>query len=177
MAEVAGRNAYKALHHLHILQKTPPTSHPLFLRLNRCKMSSLKQLTVLFILAATSVADIYPVTLPQWSLNGPQSGIGSWYRASAGADATNGKSWCAYQYFNSDPIFAPVSIDSKIPRSVSFGPLTFFVSVSQLHGRTHLQQRSSCLEERYAEVLRSRGQGYRSFDRQDDAYVHRGLFR
>ena len=75
-------------------------------------MSSLKQLATLSILAATSVADIYQVNLPEWSLNGPQSAIGSWYRASAGADSTNGKSWCAYQYFNSDPIFAPVSMSS-----------------------------------------------------------------
>ena len=59
-------------------------------------MSSLKQLATVSILAATSVADIYQVNLPEWSLNGPQSAIGSWYRASAGADSTNGKSWCAF---------------------------------------------------------------------------------
>jgi hypothetical protein len=75
-------------------------------------MSSLKQLVTLSILAATSVADIYPVNVPAWDLNGPQSAIGSWYRASANADATNGKSWCAYEYFNSDPVFAPVSLTS-----------------------------------------------------------------
>jgi len=72
-------------------------------------MSNLKQLVALSLLAAFSVAEIYPVTVPSWSLNGPQSGIGSWYRASAGADSTNGKSWCAYEYYNSDPVFAPVS--------------------------------------------------------------------
>ena len=77
-------------------------------------MSSLKQLATISILAATSVADIYQVNLPEWSLNGPQSAIGSWYRASAGADSTNGKSWCAYEYFNSDPVFAPVSTTSDI---------------------------------------------------------------
>jgi hypothetical protein len=77
-------------------------------------MSILKQLATLSILAATSAADIYPVNIPAWDLNGPQSAIGSWYRASAGADSTNGKSWCAYQYYNSDPIFAPVRMTLKI---------------------------------------------------------------
>jgi hypothetical protein len=72
-------------------------------------MFNLKQLSALSLLATSAVADIYQVGLPSWDLNGPQSGIGSWYRASAGADSTNGKSWCAYNYYNSDPIFAPVS--------------------------------------------------------------------
>ena len=102
-------------------------------------MSNLKQLATLSILAASAVADIYPVTLPAWKLNGPQSGIGSWYRASAGADSTNGKSWCAYQYFNSDPIFAPVSMHSKIRSSVFFGELTSPASVSEFNGRSNLQ--------------------------------------
>jgi hypothetical protein len=135
-------------------------------------MSSLKQLATLSILAATSVADIYPVNLPAWNLNGPQSAIGSWYRASAGADSTNGKSWCAYQYYNSDPIFAPVSMSSKMRYIVLFAALTIPASVSGFHGRTHLQQRSCRLEERHAKVLRSRGQGDRSVDRQDIALVH-----
>jgi len=66
-----------------------------------------KHLSVFAMLAPFALADIYPVALPSWDLNGPQSGVGSWYRASAGQDSTNGKSWCAYEYYNSDPIFAP----------------------------------------------------------------------
>jgi hypothetical protein len=66
-------------------------------------------LSILALLAPLALADIYPVALPSWDLNGPQTGVGSWYRASAGQDSTNGKSWCAYAYYNSDPIFAPVS--------------------------------------------------------------------
>ncbi|KAF4953789.1 hypothetical protein FGADI_5782 [Fusarium gaditjirri] len=53
------------------------------------------------------VADIYNVNVPSGFFPGPQAGIGSWYRASAGQDSTNGKSWCGYTYFNSDPVFAP----------------------------------------------------------------------
>lgn len=102
-------------------------------------MFSLKQLATLSILTATSVADIYEVKLPSWDLSGPQSAIGSWYRASAGADSTNGKSWCAYSYYNSDPIFAPVSMDSKIRCIVSSRALTCAESVSESHGWTHLQ--------------------------------------
>ena len=76
-------------------------------------MSNLRQLAALSILAASALADIYPVNLPEWSLNGPQTGVGSWYRASASQDSTTGKSWCAYTYYNSDPVFAPVRIDPQ----------------------------------------------------------------
>lgn len=102
-------------------------------------MFSLNQLATLSILTVTSVADIYEVNLPSWDLSGPQSAIGSWYRASAGADSTNGKSWCAYSYYNSDPIFAPVSKSSHVRCSVSFRTLTCAESVSKSHGWTHLQ--------------------------------------
>lgn len=102
-------------------------------------MSRLKQLATLSILAATSVADIYEVNLPNWDLSGPQSAIGSWYRASAGADSTNGKSWCAYSYYNSDPIFAPVSMSSRTRCIVSSRALTSAGSVFESHGRTYLQ--------------------------------------
>ena len=78
-------------------------------------MSNLKQLAALAMLAASALADIYPVTVPSGPFNtGAHTGIGSWYRASAGADSTNGKSWCGYAYYNSDPIFAPVRIDVGI---------------------------------------------------------------
>lgn len=73
-----------------------------------------KQLRIFAILAPFTFADIYPVALPSWDLNGLQSGVGSWYRASAGADSTNGKSWCGYEYYNSDPIFAPVRTCSLV---------------------------------------------------------------
>ncbi|KAH6864679.1 hypothetical protein B0T12DRAFT_452578 [Alternaria alternata] len=57
-------------------------------------------------LIGSALADIHNVNLPSNFFDGPQSGIGSWYRASAGQDSTNGKSWCAYTYYNSDPVFA-----------------------------------------------------------------------
>lgn len=148
------------------------TSKLLILHSDRYNMSSLKQLVTLSILAATSVADIYPVDLPAWNLNGPQSAIGSWYRASAGADSTNGKSWCAYQYYNSDPIFAPVSMDCRKRHVALCARLTLPASVPSLHGWTYLQQRSCRLEERHAEVLRSRGQGDRPVDWQDITLIH-----
>lgn len=72
-------------------------------------MPSLTHLSTLVILTVPVLADIHNVNLPSNFFNGPQSGIGSWYRASAGQDSTNGKSWCGYKYFNSDPIFAVVS--------------------------------------------------------------------
>lgn len=77
-------------------------------------MLSLANIAILSAMAGCTLADIYPATIPPAAdggsfFSGPQSGIGSWYRASAGSDSTNGKSWCAYTYFNSDPIFAVVS--------------------------------------------------------------------
>ncbi|OAA80115.1 hypothetical protein LEL_03601 [Akanthomyces lecanii RCEF 1005] len=58
-------------------------------------------------IAAQAYASIYPVSIPQGFFPGANNGvIGSWYRASAGQDATNGQSWCGYTYKNSDPIFA-----------------------------------------------------------------------
>jgi len=71
-------------------------------------MPSIAYPIALVILAASALADIHNVNTPQGFFEGPQTGIGSWYRANAGADATNGKSWCAYTYYNSDPIFAVV---------------------------------------------------------------------
>ncbi|KLO78941.1 uncharacterized protein LW93_4264 [Fusarium fujikuroi] len=58
-------------------------------------------------IATSVVADIYNVNVPSGFFSGPQSGIGSWYRASTGQDSTNGQSWCGYKYYNSDPVFAP----------------------------------------------------------------------
>ncbi|KAF1928457.1 uncharacterized protein M421DRAFT_420999 [Didymella exigua CBS 183.55] len=69
-------------------------------------MLSLTYPIALASLAASALADIHNVNLPSNFFDTPQSGIGSWYRASAGQDSTNGKSWCAYTYYNSDPIFA-----------------------------------------------------------------------
>lgn len=70
-------------------------------------MSSFSIPVVFAYLAAFASADIYPVSTPTGFFdNGVQTGVGSWYRASAGADATNGKSWCGYTYYNSDPVFA-----------------------------------------------------------------------
>jgi hypothetical protein len=61
-------------------------------------------------IAAPVAADIYNVNVPSGFFPGPQSGIGSWYRASTGQDSTNGQSWCGYGYSNSDPVFAPVGV-------------------------------------------------------------------
>lgn len=64
-------------------------------------------------IAAQASASIYPVSIPQGFFPGANDGvIGSWYRASAGQDATNGQSWCGYTYKNSDPIFAVVRLSS-----------------------------------------------------------------
>jgi len=41
------------------------------------------------------------------AFHGEQSGIGSWYRASASGDSTNGHSWCGYPYNDQSPVFAP----------------------------------------------------------------------
>ncbi|KAH7159532.1 hypothetical protein B0J13DRAFT_465562 [Dactylonectria estremocensis] len=60
----------------------------------------------LAVMTAPVAANIYPVTVPSGFFPGQQSGIGSWYRASAGADSTTGTSWCGYKYSNSDPLFA-----------------------------------------------------------------------
>ena len=81
------------------LQQTAPS---------KLKMPSLAYPIALVTLAASALADIHNVNLPSNFFGGPQSGIGSWYRASASQDSTNGKSWCAYTYFNSDPVFAVV---------------------------------------------------------------------
>ncbi|KAH6887653.1 hypothetical protein B0T10DRAFT_539018 [Thelonectria olida] len=51
-------------------------------------------------------ANIYPVRMPSGFFAGPQSGIGSWYRANAASDDTKGISWCGFKYANSDPLFA-----------------------------------------------------------------------
>jgi hypothetical protein len=61
-------------------------------------------------IASPVAADIYNVNVPSGFFPGPQSGIGSWYRASTNQDSTNGQSWCGYGYSNSDPVFAPVGI-------------------------------------------------------------------
>ncbi|KAF5579435.1 hypothetical protein FPCIR_11093 [Fusarium pseudocircinatum] len=71
-------------------------------------MPSLLTLSIMVGAIATPVvADIYNVNVPSGFFSGPQSGIGSWYRASTGQDSTNGQSWCGYKYYNSDPVFAP----------------------------------------------------------------------
>ncbi|RGP60885.1 hypothetical protein FSPOR_10386 [Fusarium sporotrichioides] len=70
-------------------------------------MPSLSIISLVAAIAAVPVsASIYPVTVPSGFFSGPQTGIGSWYRASAGADSTTGTSWCGYKYSNSDPLFA-----------------------------------------------------------------------
>lgn len=76
-------------------------------------MPSLTHLATFVVLTAPVLADIHNVNLPSNFFSGPQSGIGSWYRASADQDSTNGKSWCGYTYYNSDPIFAVVSSGSS----------------------------------------------------------------
>ncbi|KAH7198943.1 uncharacterized protein B0J16DRAFT_331389 [Fusarium flagelliforme] len=58
-------------------------------------------------IASPVAADIYNVNVPSGFFPGPQSGIGSWYRASTNQDSTNAQSWCGYGYSNSDPVFAP----------------------------------------------------------------------
>jgi hypothetical protein len=60
-------------------------------------------------------AAIYPVSVPVAAdgsglFSGPQSGIGSWYRASASQDSTSGTGWCGIPYSNSDPVIAVVRL-------------------------------------------------------------------
>lgn len=74
------------------------------------KMPSLTVLSMIGAIAAPVAADIYNVNVPSGFFPGPQSGIGSWYRASTNQDSTNGQSWCGYGYSNSDPVFAPVGV-------------------------------------------------------------------
>lgn len=83
----------------HKLQQTVPS---------KSNMPSPAYPIALAALIGSALADIHNVNLPSNFFDGPQSGIGSWYRASAGQDSTNGKSWCAYTYYNSDPVFAVV---------------------------------------------------------------------
>ncbi|KAF5009143.1 hypothetical protein FDECE_4587 [Fusarium decemcellulare] len=67
-------------------------------------MPSLYNLAILVAAAAVPAsADIYPTKVPSGFFSGPQSGIGSWYRANAAQDDTKGRSWCGYDYYNSDP--------------------------------------------------------------------------
>ncbi|KAI8819170.1 uncharacterized protein EV422DRAFT_621291 [Fimicolochytrium jonesii] len=47
------------------------------------------------------------VRAPPGAFQGPQSGIGSWFRANSKSDSTTGKSWCGYKYSDSTPGFAP----------------------------------------------------------------------
>ncbi|EAT76055.1 hypothetical protein HBI56_239510 [Parastagonospora nodorum] len=69
-------------------------------------MPSLTYPIALANLAASALADIHNVNIPKGFFNGPQTGIGSWFRANAEPDSTNGHSWCGYAYYNSDRIFA-----------------------------------------------------------------------
>jgi hypothetical protein len=117
------RRTYKVSHNASIPDNTTQHSFHSTTQQDYYKMS--KQLSVFAMLAPLALADIYPVALPSWDLNGPQSGVGSWYRASAGQDSTNGKSWCAYEYYNSDPIFAPVRNDPWAWSDVLTGALTW----------------------------------------------------
>lgn len=87
--------------------------------------------------AAQAAASVYPVSVPQGFFPGSNNGvIGSWYRASAGQDATNGQSWCGYAYKDSDPIFAVVRLLSSLLRDTN-GLLTRS-TVSESDGRSDL---------------------------------------
>lgn len=79
---------------------------------SKVKMLLLTSSVTFATLSAFALADIDNVNLPWNFFNSPQSGIGSWYRSSAVQDPTNGKSWCAYKYFNSDTVFAVVNATS-----------------------------------------------------------------
>lgn len=71
-------------------------------------------ITFMCALALPVYADVYPVTVPSGFFAGPQSGIGSWYRANAASDSTSGRSWCGYDYYNSDPLFAVVRTTANL---------------------------------------------------------------
>lgn len=80
-------------------------------------MPSIVHIAALSTMAVSVLADIHQVSMPSAAnggpfFQGPQSGVGSWYRASANQDSTNGKSWCGYTYYNSDPLFAVVRRNS-----------------------------------------------------------------
>ncbi|KAL1622333.1 hypothetical protein SLS56_008770 [Neofusicoccum ribis] len=61
-------------------------------------------ITVVLGSAGFSLGDIVSVSLPSGFFEGPQTGIGSWFRSTN--DGTNGNSWCSYPYYDSDPVFA-----------------------------------------------------------------------
>jgi len=69
-------------------------------------MSSALSLATLLSIAASASAATHAVNLPSGFHTGTQTGIGSWFRANAGADSTNGASWCGYKYSDSDPLIA-----------------------------------------------------------------------
>jgi hypothetical protein len=48
-----------------------------------------------------------PALFTPRAFNGPQRGIGSWFRANSASDFTNGNSWCGYPYKDYTPGFAP----------------------------------------------------------------------
>jgi len=73
-------------------------------------MSSALSLATLLSIAASASAATHAVNLPSGFHTGTQTGIGSWFRANAGADSTNGASWCGYKYSDSDPLIAVVCI-------------------------------------------------------------------
>ncbi|TFK47229.1 hypothetical protein OE88DRAFT_1648099 [Heliocybe sulcata] len=57
--------------------------------------------------AGAALADLVPAQPPNNNFGGTQSGIGSWFRANNAQDHTNGKSWCGFAYYDTDPVFAP----------------------------------------------------------------------
>ncbi|KAL7274923.1 hypothetical protein RUND412_002145 [Rhizina undulata] len=61
---------------------------------------------VSFICAIPLLAGAVRAQLPS-GFSGQQTGIASWFRASADGDSTNGNSWCGYPYANDSPGFAP----------------------------------------------------------------------
>ncbi|KAM0228917.1 hypothetical protein ACHAP5_011807 [Fusarium lateritium] len=102
-------------------------------------MHSPFNLSLVAVIAASHVsASVYPVTVPPGFFSGPQSGIGSWYRANSGADSTSGTSWCGYKYSNSDPLFAVVSQSSPIRHQLEQYPdVHLLQSLKAMGGATY----------------------------------------
>ena len=83
-------------------------------------MPSLTVVASLCAFALPALADVYPVTVPSGFFPGANSGIGSWYRANNAGDNTSGRSWCGFDYYNSDPLFAVVSLNPLVSYCIEF---------------------------------------------------------
>lgn len=81
-------------------------------------MLSLLPLTLACSITPTPQPPQTPQTPP--AFQGPQSGIGSWFRSNNPADSTNGHSWCGYPYTDDTPGFAPDILQMTDNNQISY---------------------------------------------------------